>query len=478
MADSPTAGISQALDEAPMGLFHLRAVVTSGMGFFTDAYDLFIIGIASTLVKTQWHLGASQLSLVNSMTLLAAVIGACVFGRIADVLGRKRIYGLVAVIMVLGALASAFAPNLPALIAARFVLGLGIGGDYPVSAVLMSEYANRRDRGRLVGLVFSMQALGLIVGPVVALTLLGAGVHPGIAWRLMLGLGAIPAAAVIYFRRRMPESPRFQARVRGDAAVAAAGLAQYSGGVVMANGNGVNPTHRMSLRGFLTNRRYLLTLLGTAGTWFILDYAYYGNTISTPQILKLVSPHTTPLRSTALTLMIFAIAAVPGYFLAVALMDRIGHRRLQWIGFLVMAAAFGVIGIVPGVTLALVPFLIAYGMSYLFSEFGPNTTTFVLSAELYPVSMRTTGHGISAGVAKLGAFIGVFVFPLLSSGLGLRGTLVITAGFAVLGALLTFVLPEASGRSLEEVSHEDVVDAAELLLVEGQDGVNVPITLP
>ncbi|MHB2024842.1 MAG: MFS transporter, partial [Mycobacteriales bacterium] len=287
MAAKPAVGISQALDDAPLGLFHLRAVITSGMGFFTDAYDLFVIGIASTLIKGQWHLSAGQLSLLNSTTLLAAVFGAFAFGRIADVLGRKRVYGLEAMIMVVGALGSALAPNLAVLIAARFVLGLGIGGDYPVSAVLMSEFANRRDRGRLVGLVFSMQALGLIVGPVVGLTLLGAGMPSSIAWRIMLGLGAVPAAAVIYFRRRMPESPRFQARVRGKAASAANSLAAYTGGAVLASGNGVNPRSQMSLKAFLTDKRYLLTLLGTAGTWFILDYAYYGNTISTPQILKL-----------------------------------------------------------------------------------------------------------------------------------------------------------------------------------------------
>jgi len=72
---------------------------------------------------------------------------------------------MVAAIMIVGALASAFAPGFLWLVIARFVLGLGIGGDYPVSAVLMSEYSNRKDRGRLVGMVFSMQALGLIVGP-------------------------------------------------------------------------------------------------------------------------------------------------------------------------------------------------------------------------------------------------------------------------------------------------------------------------
>jgi MFS transporter, PHS family, inorganic phosphate transporter len=96
--------------------------------------------------------------------------------------------------------------------------------------------------------------------------------------------------------------------------------------------------------------------------------------------------------------------------------------------------------------------MIVYGVSYFFAEFGPNTTTFVLPAELYPVSMRATGHGISAGVAKLGAFIGVFLFPVLETSLGLRGTLTLTAGLAVLGALLTLVLPEPSGRSLEDLT--------------------------
>jgi len=147
---------------------------------------------------------------VTGAALLGAVVGAFVFGRIADVLGRKSVYALVAAIMIVGALASAFSPSFVCLVMARFVLGLGIGGDYPVSAVLMSEYSNRRDRGRLVGMVFSMQALGLIVGPLVGLALLSSGVSQALSWRLLLGLGAIPAATVIYLRAKMPESPRFQ----------------------------------------------------------------------------------------------------------------------------------------------------------------------------------------------------------------------------------------------------------------------------
>jgi hypothetical protein len=110
-------------------------------------------------------------------------------------------------------------------------------------------------------------------------------------------------------------------------------------------------------------------------------------------------------------------------------------------------------------TTAVVPFLLVYGVSYFFTEFGPNMTTFVMPSELYPVSMRTTGHGISAGVGKLGAFIGVFLFPVLQTSLGLRGTLLLTAGVSVAGLALTLVLPEPAGRSLEDmaISPHDMV---------------------
>ncbi|MGH3250864.1 MAG: MFS transporter, partial [Trebonia sp.] len=216
------------------------------------------------------------------------------------------------------------------------------------------------------------------------------------------------------------------------------------------------------LRAFLSTRRLLVLLAGTAGCWFLLDYAYYGNTISTPQIIALIAPHASQTATIAIQLAIFTIAAVPGYALAVLRMDRIGHRRLQLAGFIMMGACFAVIGLVPGMTTAVVPFLLAYGISYFFTEFGPNVTTFVLPGELFPTRFRATGHGISAGVGKLGAFIGVFLFPVLQQSLGLRGTLLLTAGVSVLGALLTLILPEPAGRSLEEISGEaDIIPATE-----------------
>ena len=445
VSETRTSALTGQPGEAVSQRLRRRALLVSGMGFFTDAYDLFVIGIVSTLLKTQWHLGTNQLALLNAVMLGAAFLGAIVFGRLADKIGRTRVYWMSAALMVIAAAGSALAPSLAVLIAFRFLLGFGVGGDYPVSAVLMSEYAGRSNRGRMVGLVFSAQAVGLIIGPLAALALLGGGAGPAATWRILLGLGAIPAAAAVWLRRKMPEPPRYQARAGSQPRPGTAAPAQAEAG----------------LRAFLASRRLLVLLAGTAGCWFLLDYAYYGNTISTPQIISLLTPHASQTTTIAIQLAIFAVAAVPGYVLAIARMDRFGHRRLQLVGFIMMGACFAVIGLVPGMTTMVVPFLLAYGLSYFFTEFGPNVTTFVLPGELFPTRIRATGHGISAGIGKLGAFIGVFLFPVLQQSLGLRGTLLLTAGISVLGALLTLVLPEPAGRSLEEISGEaDVVIAA------------------
>jgi PHS family inorganic phosphate transporter-like MFS transporter len=460
--------VADILNEAPRSRFHRRAIVVSGMGFFTDAYDLFVISTVSTLVAAQWHLSTVDKSWVSGAAILGAFIGALVFGRVADLLGRKSVYVMVAAIMIVGALLSAFSVNLWWLVASRLLLGLGIGGDYPVSAVLMSEYSNRRDRGRMVGLVFSMQAVGLIVGPLVALTLLSSGVSHLLTWRLLLGLGAVPAAAVIWLRSKMPESPRFQADVRGDYEKAAADLHVFSDTAALpASGGELNGSARASsgpseparprtlrLGDFLRDARMLRLLLGTAGGWLFFDYAYYGNTLSLPMILKEVSPAASLDVQLLWTLAIFVACAVPGYVMAFTFMDRIGHRKLQLIGFGVMAAAFLTLGAFEPLTTIVAPFLAIFGLSYFFVQFGPNMTTFVLPSEVFPVRARTTGHGVAAGIGKLGAFIGVFLVPALQKSIGLRLMLIVSAAAAICGAGLTLLLPEPSQRTLEELSED------------------------
>ena len=181
----------------------------SGMGFFTDAYDRFVIGIVAYLLTSQWNFSTSQISLLNSITLAASAVGALVFGRVADILGRKRIYGCEVLILAIGAIASAFSPNYTFLFISRAVLGIGIGGDYPVSATIMSEYAGKNTRGRMVGAVFANQAASLIVGPLIASIFLASGLSDNLTWRPLLRLGAIPGLAVFYLRRQIHQTARF-----------------------------------------------------------------------------------------------------------------------------------------------------------------------------------------------------------------------------------------------------------------------------
>ncbi|KAA6456888.1 MFS transporter [Acidobacteria bacterium AB60] len=202
------------MDDARITAHHWKIMFISGMGFFTDAYDLFIIGVVMTLIKPLWQVSPLEESLVESTALLASAIGALLFGRVADMVGRKRIYGVEVLVLAAGAIACSLSPNILWLIGLRFILGVGIGGDYPVSATIMAEYSGKRHRGLMVTLVFAMQAAGLIFGPLFAAALLSTSLSHDIIWRILVAFGAIPALAVFWQRRKLKETPRFLAANR------------------------------------------------------------------------------------------------------------------------------------------------------------------------------------------------------------------------------------------------------------------------
>lgn len=478
-----SADALKQLDESPLSSFHAKTVVTSGMGFFTDAYDLFVIGVVSALLKNVWHISTLEVSLLSSTALLSAALGAVIFGRIADQFGRKFVYGYELLVLAIGAIASAFAPNVLWLVIFRFILGLGIGGDYPVSATLMSEYSNRYDRGKLITLVFSTQALGLIVGPLLTVLLLVGGVNQDLTWRLLLGVGAIPALATFWLRRQIAESPRF-ALAHGNVEEAERAVQMVVDGrrkegkfgrlhqqltdgslekinpavKVAKDGDGlrVQSGQIISARQLFTARHLLIWLIGAAGSWFLLDVSYYGTTVSTPLVIKLFSPQTTLIQNMLYTLLIFVVAALPGYIVAALTIDRLGRKRVQFTGFAMMALSYGLLFLFPALTQITWTFLLLYGLSYFFTEFGPNVTTFVIPAEIFPVAARTTAHGIAAATGKVGAFIGAFLFPLLLSNpaFKLPGTMGIAALVALAGFALTFILPEPDHKSLETIERE------------------------
>src|SRR5579862_3800073 len=152
MTDAPLSetDILSRMDDSHITKQHWKIMFISGMGFFTDAYDLFVIGVVMSLLKPMWHVGKMEEGLVESTALLAAALGALLFGRVADMLGRKRIYGMEVLVLAAGAICCALSPGIWWLIGFRFILGVGIGGDYPVSATIMSEYSGKSHRGMLV----------------------------------------------------------------------------------------------------------------------------------------------------------------------------------------------------------------------------------------------------------------------------------------------------------------------------------------
>lgn len=433
---------------------HRRVLLTTGIGFFTDAYELFIIGVALALIKTQWHPSTLEISLVSSMALVASAAGAVFFGRIADAHGRRKIYGAEMLLLAAGTVATAFSPNIWWLIILRFVVGFGIGGDYPVSATIMSEYSTKQSRGRMVAMVVSMQAVGLIVGPLVAVALLASGMSQDLAWRLMLALGAVPALFAFYLRRQIQETPHFTRATSGK------NTELNDPSVPLEH---IKPKVRFS--SLLKSAKFLRWLIGTGSAWFLLDFAFYGNAISSPVVLKMLSPHANLMTTTLETLAIFVVAAAPGYALAVWRLDSQGRKSVQAVGFAVMAICFLAIGTVPGITSEVAPFLLLYGISYFFTQYGPNTTTFVYPTELFPVRVRTTGHGLAAAAGKCGAFIGTFLFPVLLASIGLNKTELVVGFVCLTGLAVTLVLlPETKGESLEKISGEII--AARPLIVD------------
>lgn len=429
------------IEETTEKSFHWRIIFTAGMGFFTDAYDLFIIGVVTTLLKPLWHLSTWQLATLNGASLAAAACGAIFFGTLSDKLGRKKMYGVEVAVLFCGAILSSLTPSFWYLLLARIVVGFGIGGDYPSSAVIASEHANRKHRGFLVLLVFAMQAVGLIVGPLFASFLIYLDIPHQMVWRILLAAGAIPAASVFYLRRRIQETPHYLltkpiprevSRVIADLTDTSQRYEQLS-----------------FLKQSFFSRRWMMCLLGTSLSWFLLDVAFYGNSVSAVLLLKTLNPSGDLLFSTLIPALIFLLCAFPGYILAAYYIDHLGRKFLQSLGFVMMGIAYLIISMLHHPTEHIGLFIAIFGLSFFFVNFGPNTTTFLIPSEIFPANLRAKGHGISAAVGKLGAFVGVFLLPpiLVTHGLSIIFHLLAIVSF--MGVLITQLIPEMSGVGLE-----------------------------
>jgi MFS family permease len=318
---------------------------------------------------------------------------------------------------------------------------------------------------------FSLQAAGIIMGAVVGVIVLNA--WPDIdAWRLMLGFGALPALVIIWLRRRVPESPRWLAQNghEEEAEEITERLCNCPVVVTDADRRRVEQPPE-GIRAFIQPQLFKRDLrrrtILTAVPWFLMDIAVYGVGIFTPTILAalaLAGPDATfladDIASTEGTA-VLDVFLVIGFLIAIWQVERVGRIRLQIFGFGMMAVALTLLSLADGLPgggdkhLALV--VLGFALFNTFMNAGPNATTYALPAEIFPSEVRAAGHGFAAGCAKLGAALGVFLFPILIDDIGTSALLAILAGACLVGGLVTLLFRiEPAGRSLDELAGHEV----------------------
>ncbi|KAF5736752.1 inorganic phosphate transporter 1-7-like isoform X1 [Tripterygium wilfordii] len=523
---SAQLGVLNALDVAKTQLYHFTAIVIAGMGFFTDAYDLFSISLVTKLLgRIYYHIEGAEkpgslpprvAAAVNGVALCGTLAGQLFFGWLGDKLGRKKVYGLTLILMIVCSVASglSFGSSPKGVMATlcffRFWLGFGIGGDYPLSATIMSEYANKKTRGAFIAAVFAMQGFGILTGGIVALIVSAAFDHSFKAppysvdakastvpeadyiWRIILMVGALPAALTFYWRMKMPETARYTALVAKNAKQAAMDMSKVLNVDLEAEEEKVKklteePSNSFGLFSKEFAKRHGLHLLGTTSTWFLLDIAFYSQNLFQKDIftaIKWIPPAATMnavhevYRIARAQTLIALCSTVPGYWFTVAFIDYMGRFVIQLMGFFFMTVFMFALAI-PYHHWTLEPnrigFVVIYSLTFFFANFGPNATTFVVPAEIFPARLRSTCHGISAAAGKAGAIIGAFGFLYAAqstdpkktdagypTGIGIKNSLIALGVVNLLGMLFTFLVPESKGKSLEELSGENEEENGEV----------------
>lgn len=514
--------VLNALDVAKTQWYHFTAIIIAGMGFFTDAYDLFCISLVTKLLgRIYYHVdGAAKpgtlppnvAAAVNGVAFCGTLAGQLFFGWLGDKMGRKRVYGMTLMLMVICSIGSglSFGHNSQSVMTTlcffRFWLGFGIGGDYPLSATIMSEYSNKKTRGAFIAAVFAMQGFGILGGGIFAIFISLAfkarfdappyALDPtkstvpqaDYIWRIVLMVGALPAALTYYWRMKMPETARYTALVAKDTTQAASDMSKVLQMEIEAEAQ--NPaTHTPNASAGASAydlfskeffRRHGTHLLGTTSTWFLLDIAFYSQNLFQKDIFSAIGwipPAATMnaieevFRIARAQTLIALCSTVPGYWFTVAFIDKMGRFAIQLMGFFFMTVFMFALAI-PYHHWTLkdnqIGFVVLYSLTFFFANFGPNATTFVVPAEIFPARFRSTCHGISSASGKLGAMVGAFGFLYLAQnqdknktdagyppGIGVKNSLLLLGGLNFLGILFTFLVPEAKGKSLEEMSGEN-----------------------
>ncbi|KAJ6483258.1 major facilitator superfamily domain-containing protein [Mycena sanguinolenta] len=472
----------------------------AGVGFFLDAYDLFVINPVATMLQYRLYGGhalpAGLQGFMKAGANIGSVIGQFLFGYLADSLGRKAIYGkelmlvIGATILCLTTPTGTLSPDacLIYLAVFRIILGIGVGGDYPMSASITSDRASIRKRGTMLAYIFSNQGWGSLVGSLVTIVVLAAYKHvmndegktskvDGV-WRIVVGVSLIPAFGTLYQRLTLPESDRFkesqgQAQEVNEiqlqhgehwAAEAAAKKAgqhnAYAAEVVHKE------AHFQEFLHYFSEWRHAKLLIGTSMCWFLLDIAFYGINLNQNVVLEQIgfdgktgTPWEKLFKISTGNIIVTVLGFVPGYWATVFLIEKLGRKWIQIQGFL-LAALFLAILAGKFTSLSKPAFIVCFSLLQFFFNFGANTTTYCYPAEVFPTRFRAFAHGLSAAAGKAGAIVSALAFNSLSQSLGTAKVLWIFVACCIAGAAFTLLLPEVRGRDPDEVLAWEIAEGA------------------
>ncbi|WP_241385302.1 MFS transporter [Rhodococcus sp. CH91] len=433
---------TQRLDELPFTGRHRRLLTGSGVGWALDAMDVGLISFVMAALAVQWDLSSTQLSWIGSIGFVGMAIGASLGGLLADRIGRRQVFAATLLVYGLATGAAALSTSVAMLIVLRFVVGLGLGAELPVASTLVSEFAPRKVRGRVVVALEAFWAVGWLLAALIGYFVVPSGDD---GWRWALAVGLVPAAYALVVRFGLPESVRFL-ESRGRYAEAESIVRDYerSAGVAyVPDGDddtvaAAEPTPPGSVWApHLRKRTAALWIV-----WFGINFSYYGAFIWLPSLL--VAQGFDLVTSFGYTLVI-TLAQLPGYGVAAWLIEVWGRRLTLGVFLAGSAVSAGLFGLAesPGT-------IVAAGMALSFFNLGAWGALYAIGPELYPTPVRGTGTGSAAAFGRLASIIAPLLVPILLDGGGNGLVFGAFAAAFVVAALAAFTLPERAGTVLDE----------------------------
>ena len=447
-AHSSVDGIVARIERLPTSWWQIKTRIIVGTATFFDAFDALAIASVLPVIAPLWKLAPQQIGWLISAGFLGQLLGALVFGWVAERHGRITAMVWSIALFSVMSLVCALAWDYNSLLAFRTMQGIGLGGEVPVAAVFISELARAQGRGRFVLLYEFVFPVGLV-----AASLAGLWVVPHLGWPYMFAIGALPGFLALVLRRLLPESPRWLA-VRGRLTQAEAAMAQIESETRKATGEPLpapkpvvstldKPASLTDLFGPFYLRRTLVVWV----IWFCAYFVNYGLSIWLPTVYRTVFK--LPLDQSLRYGLITQAVGLIGTLICALAIDHVGRRPWFALSFVGAAAALAVLASTPTPTAEQV--LTCMTIAYFFVS-SINIGVYLYTPELYPTRVRALGVGTATAWLRLASIIGPIVVGMMI-GSGLATVFVTFATVAGIAAVITGLFAvETKGRVLEEAS--------------------------